>query len=67
MYINSMNLLIDIELFFATLSTLFTPNSTEGIKEGATTAMDCEDKTYRIENEAETVANRINKEERFLF
>ncbi len=60
MYINSMNLLIDIELFFATLSTLFTPGSTEGIKEGATTAMDCEDKPYCIENETETIANRMD-------
>lgn len=55
MYINSMNLLIDIELFFATLSTMFTPDSTEGIKEGATTAMDCENKSYLTENAAEKI------------
>ena len=42
LYINNMNVLTDLKLIFATFAILFLPKSTEGIKEGATTAMDCE-------------------------
>ena len=40
LYINQMNMLTDIQLCFATFSILFSGESTEGIEEGATTAMD---------------------------
>ena len=40
LYINQMNMLTDIQLCFATFSILFSGESTEGIEEGATTAME---------------------------
>ncbi len=40
LYINSMNVLTDIQLLFATVSTMFAPDSTAGIDEGALTAME---------------------------
>lgn len=40
LYINSMNVLTDIQLLFATLGTLFSPESTAGIEEGAITALE---------------------------
>ena len=55
MYINNMNLLIDIELFFATLSILFLPESTEGVAAGQTTAMDYENVADSTEKEDKTV------------
>ena len=41
MYINNMSLLVDIELFFATISILFSKESTEGVS--GTTAIDYEE------------------------
>lgn len=43
LYINQMNILTDIQLCFATFSILFKGESTEGIEEGATTAMNYEE------------------------
>ena len=42
LYINNMSILTDLRLMFATLSILFMPGSTEGVKEGTVTAMDYE-------------------------
>ncbi len=39
LYINQMNMLTDIQLCFATFSILFSKESTEGIADGATTAL----------------------------
>lgn len=39
-YINKMNPLMDIQLMFATIRILFSKDSTEGISENSTTAMD---------------------------
>ena len=49
MYINNMSILTDIELMFATASILFLPESTEGVAEGQTTAMDYENEANRTE------------------
>ena len=45
------------------MSLLFLPESTEGVKEGATTAMDYENETELTNDSAETVAKqvRLNK------
>lgn len=40
LYINDMSVLTDLRLIFATLNTLFLSDSTEGISDGETTAMD---------------------------
>ena len=40
LYINQMNIVTDLMLCFATFFTFFLPDSTEGIAEGQTTAMD---------------------------
>ena len=42
LYINHMSIVTDIQLCFATFFILFQSESTEGIEEGATTAMDYE-------------------------
>ena len=39
LYINSMNILTDLKLIFATVGILFAAESTEGVKEGQTTAL----------------------------
>ena len=44
MYINKMGVVEDLRLMFATLRTLFLPESTEGVEVGATTAMGSEKK-----------------------
>ena len=43
MYINNMSLLTDLELMFATVGILFVGDSTKGIEEGKTSAIDYED------------------------
>ena len=43
LYINHMSVLTDLQLMFATFAILFLPESTEGIGEGQTTAMDDEE------------------------
>ena len=45
LYINHMSFVTDIQLCFATFFILFQSESTEGIEEGATTAMDYENDT----------------------
>lgn len=40
MYIENFSLLLDIKILFLTVKTIFIPESTEGISEGATTALD---------------------------
>lgn len=40
MYIENFSLLLDIKMLFLTVKTIFIPESTEGISEGATTALD---------------------------
>ena len=47
LYINQMNMLTDIQLCFATFSILFSKDSTEGIDEGSTTALNCLEKNNR--------------------
>ena len=42
MYVNKMSVTEDLRLMFATLRILFISDSTEGIEQGATTAMGCE-------------------------
>ena len=54
MYINNTNFFTDLMLFFATLSILFSKNSTEGVD--GITAMDYENAADSTENGAETVA-----------
>ena len=55
LYIKNMDMLNDLQLIFATFSILFLPESTEGVKEGATTAMDYENETETAEIRMETV------------
>ena len=43
LYINHMSVLTDLQLMFATFAILFLPESTEGIEEGKTTALDDEE------------------------
>ena len=43
LYINNMNVFVDIQLCFATFAILFKPESTRGIGTGQTTAMDYEE------------------------
>lgn len=42
LYIKDMNILTDIRLLFATVSVLFSPESTEGVQSGQTTALQVE-------------------------
>ncbi len=43
LYINHMGVLTDLQLMFATFAILFLPESTEGIEEGRTAALDEEE------------------------
>ena len=45
MYIAHHSIVEDFKIIFATVKILFTPESTEGIEEGATTAMEQDDST----------------------
>lgn len=54
LYINNMGFLTDIRLIFATIGILFQPESTEGIAEGATTAMDYENEEDATEEKEMT-------------
>ncbi len=56
MYIKNMSVLTDLQLMFATFGILFLPESTEGVAQGATTAMDYGNAADSTENDAETVA-----------
>ena len=56
MYIANPSLLEEASIMFATIKILFLPESTEGVAEGATTAMDYENAAGSTENDAETVA-----------
>ena len=56
MYIAHASVALDLKLIFATVKILFLPESTEGVAEGATTAMDYENAAGSTENDAETVA-----------
>lgn len=47
MYIAHASILEDIRIILATVKILFMPESTEGVAEGATTAMDCESEELR--------------------
>ena len=55
LYINSMNVLTDLKLVFATVGILFTAESTEGVAVGATTAMDHDNPAEEAEDAAEMV------------
>lgn len=55
LYINQLNILTDIQLCFATFSILFKGESTEGIEEGATTALSTQNyETKLIDYEKES-------------
>lgn len=54
LYINSMNILTDLQLCFATFGILFKSESTTGIKDGKTTALEIPEED-RNEKEAATV------------
>ncbi len=56
MYIAHPSILEDLRICLATVKILFMPESTEGVGEGQTTAMRCENEAYSTENDAETVA-----------
>lgn len=49
MYINKLSFVSDIKIIFATIKILFMPESTEGIAEGATTAISGSDKENNVE------------------
>ena len=55
LYINNMSVLTDLQLIFATVAILFVPESTEGVAEGQTTAMDYKSAADNTENNAKTV------------
>jgi len=55
LYINQMNMLTDIQLCFATFAILFSKESTEGIAEGATTALGEKPRTDEIYVNSEDV------------
>lgn len=55
LYINNMSMLTDLRIIFATFAILFLPESTEGVKEGQTTAMDYENHTQSTKNNTEIV------------
>ena len=54
-YIENANWLMDIRLLLNTIKILFLPESTEGVAEGQTTAMDYENAADSTESSAETV------------
>ena len=56
LYINNMNVLTDLQLCFATFAILFSSESTEGVEEGAVTAMDYESSDETPENRVEAAA-----------
>ena len=56
LYINSMSVLTDLKLMFATVGILFSKESTEGVKAGNTTAVDDGNHADSGENKAGTVA-----------
>ena len=56
-YIASASIVEDLRIMFATVKILFLPESTEGVAQGATTAMDYEKPLDSADNEAETVKN----------
>ena len=55
LYINQMNLLTDLELMFNTFRILFSRESTEGVSEGSTTAIDRKNAADSTENETKTI------------
>ena len=46
---------MDMRIMLNTIKILFLPESTEGVKEGQTTAMDYENEAESTEEQAETV------------
>ena len=58
MYIAKPSLAEDFKIIMATVKILFLPESTEGIKEGSTTAMDNENEVESSDNCAEMVGNQ---------
>ena len=54
MYISHPSLLQEVSIFFATMKTLFTPESTEGVENGATTAINCESESDFADNADKT-------------
>ena len=54
MYIAHPSLLQEVRIFFATVKTVFTPESTEGVKKGQTTAMISESEPDRAEKAKNT-------------
>ena len=58
MYIAHPSLLQEVSIFFATVKTVFTPESTEGVAEGQTTAMKKEKKEQKKKNEEATKAKQ---------
>ena len=56
LYINHMSVLTDLRLIFSTIPILFLNDSTEGIAEGQTTAIDYENCVDHSEEEYEAVA-----------
>ncbi len=55
LYINQMSVLTDLQLCFATFAILFSKNSTEGIKEGQITAINCKTDLESSDDGAEAV------------
>lgn len=55
LYINSMSVLTDLRLMFATVGILFSKESTEGVKAGQMTAMNQENRAGSTENGAKTM------------
>lgn len=60
MYISNASLFEDLKIIFYTVKILFQPESTEGIAEGTTTAMDYKNAVDSSENDVETATNRNN-------
>ena len=56
LYIDHMSILTDLQICFATFAILFLPESTEGVKEGQTTAMDGGSQTGTRKEETEIIA-----------
>ena len=52
LYINNMSIVTDLRLIFATIAILFVPESTEGIGDGATTALKTVDKDDNKEGDS---------------
>ena len=55
MYISSFSLMNDLRIILATVSILFSKESTEGVEVGQITAMDCEISVDSTEKDAYTV------------